>query len=122
MQFLCQNRLIGTGFQQLLCILLLIEARSLFLQLQFHDSVTLWLQTALELHATFFLLTQFLRELVELMTRIGQHALLLAAALQQRLQSCLCGLVIQAFQLEMTLLHAGKQLCCLFLRSRDAAL
>ena len=116
-----QRSFIRLYFRQLLRILLLIQACRLFLQLQFHDAVALRLQIPFGLHPRLFMLPQLLRKLVQLVPCIGQRTLLLAALFQQRLQAGLGGLVIEAFQFQMALLHVCKQLSCLFQCGSDIA-
>ena len=106
MELFGQRRFVGVDRLQRFGELLLVQARGLFLELHFGDLVALRLQAALGLHARFLGAAQLLRDLVELMARIGQRALLAGAAVEQVLQAVVGGARFERFQLLLAELDA----------------
>ena len=113
---------IDAGCRELLDELLAVQARGLFLQLQFVDAVAQRLQRTLGGQAGFVGGTQLGRQIVQFETRSVQRFFLDRANIERVLQTGMRGLLVDRFQLGARIFQRRGHTLALLVRDLDAAL
>ena len=99
-----------------------VQARRLFLQLQFGDAVAQRLQRALGSETRLVGGTQLGRQVIQFETRGVQRLFLDRANLQRALQARMRGLLVDRFEFGARVFQRGRHALALLVRDLDAAL